>query len=329
MKVQCLQWRLSESKEHGGMAIFELAFVEAGAALSPSVVRAPAAGMRAACSSALSVSVRNFRARFSLHRKSDFLRSEAAAVLKQLGNLYLDVSRMAGVTNPVSALVYGLDDAAYDKLAGMLPESMAERIVALPKAIAGAFETPWSKYRNIDGTYRAVSTMRGGPLNEAVVTSLLKTMTFALDTPKVQYATATRRQQLVNQEAIGELSRQAALFEAARVAPFVNWRTLESAEDARERIAGALDVEMELTGDDDLYRALSTVRMTVVKSVPPDGTQLPFLVDHHVGKTTPALCLSYELYGTLDRADEIVELNRILHSGFVPGMEKLRVLANV
>lgn len=329
MRVQIMPWRFSESKDHGGMAVFDLTFVKVGASPSPSVVRSPAAGMRAASSAAMTRAKQNFAERFCLKGKPDFLRDEASGVLKDLGNLYLNVGRLAGVANQVSALVYDIEDAVNDPFAGVDALAMAERIVALPLAVSAAFEAPWRKYRNIDGTYRTGSSTRSGPLDEAVTTSLLRTMNFAIDQPEVKYATATRRQQLANQSAIGELARQSALIEAARVAPFVNWRTLEDAEAVRDRIADALDMEMELTRDDDLYRGLAGLRVLVMKSVPPEGAQLPFLVEREICRTMPALCLSYDLYETLDRADEIVALNHVVHPGFIPGMEPLKVLANV
>lgn len=326
MRVQNFSWSLREVRENGGIAVFDLSFGEAGAATAPSVARSAAAGMQAKAESAMEAAKESFASQFCVQGKADYLRDEASLVLDDLGDLYQETSRLAGIATQVANIL-----ATFTDILGRVSDAMeiADSIVSLPRAISSAFEEPWRKYRNIDGTYRGSASMRGGPLEANVVTTLLHTKDFALDTPMVQYATATRLQQIANQSAIGALVRQSAVIEAARVAPFVNWRTLDHAESARDVIADVLDAEMEVTIDDDMFRALFDLRIAVIKSVPPENAQLPYLVEYATNRTLPALCLSYTLYGNIEQEEEIVYLNRLRHPGFIPGGETLKVLTRV
>ncbi|MCD8139448.1 MAG: DNA circularization N-terminal domain-containing protein [Planctomycetaceae bacterium] len=326
IRVQLFTYRQREERAAGGMAIFDIAFGEAGAAPGPTAVRSPAAGMQAAASSATASATRNFAERFTLKGRPDFLRDEAGGVLQTLSDLYIRVGRLSGVASRVETLAYDISTVAHRTDD---PLEFAASIIALPQAISAAFEEPWKRYRNLDGTYRKIPSLRGGPLDAGVTTTLLRTMDFQLDVPRIQYATASRTQQIANQRAIGELARQASMIEAARVAPYVNWRTLEEAEQTRDRLADVLDVEMETTVDNEMFTTLASLRVMVIQSVPPEGAQLPYLVERIPNRTMPALRLAYDLYGNIEKEGEIIYLNHVRHPGFVPGGEPLKVLANV
>ncbi len=53
------------------------------------------------------------------------------------------------------------------------------------------------------------------------------------------------------------------------------------------------------------------------------------IMDYATPVTMPALALSFRLYGTSTRADEVAAINSIRHAGFVPGMETIEVLSDV
>lgn len=329
IRIQILEWSVSESKDALGLAPIVLSFVEASEATYPTATKAASSGMTTAAASAHAAAARGFAAVFSVAGKSDFLRDSAAADAGKASDMFSRIASSNGVPVDVQALAGTLGNAIREATRENDGETVAHALAAIPQAFTAWYEAPFANRRNQDGTYRGTSNFRGGgPLPATAATSLFRALDFTLGIG-VPAETAARRQQAANAEAVAHLTRLSSAIEAARVAPFIDWMTIQEAEAARDRIAETLDLAAEETGSDELFNALTDMRVLVSRTVPPENSQLPYLMEYAPLVTQPTLALAFRLYGASSRADEISLINRIRHPGFVPGMELLQVISDV
>jgi prophage DNA circulation protein len=327
IQVQLRSWSAGESKDSLGLVPIQLSFVEASDPAYPSATRPAASGVDAAAAAGHRAAERGFAEAFSVGGKSDFLRDRAAADAGKIRDAFSRMASSFGVPVDVGRLGQALDSAIFAADRTHDAEIVAGCVAAFPQAFAAWHEAPFVRRRNADGTYRGMGGRGGGPLAEPAVASLFRAFDFSLAV-EVPVETAIRRQQADNSFALARLTRLASAIEAARVAPFVAWRTVQDAEAARDKIADALDRAAAGTASDELYAALTDLRVLVSGAIPPEESQLPSLMDYMPAVTQPTLALAYRLYGNADRADEIAAVNRIRHPGFVPGMAPLQVVSD-
>lgn len=329
IRVLVRDWSEKEEKSRLGMAVFSMSFVVANKSTYPTAQRNASARVPGLGASAHSAAGGVFSRHFNVAGKSDFLLNSAISSFGRVGDLFSLISSLSGVSVNSSGLLAKLLDVLAAAAGDGHYAPLADAVAAFPRAITGVFEERHKSSRNADGTYRGIATLRGnGPIEPAAVTSLYSAFEFESEIEAPALNTATRQTQYENAAAIATLTRQSAVIEAARVAPFVNWQTLQEAETARDKIADALEREAWETYDDDLYTVLTDMRTLVLSTVAPDNGRLPSLMDYTLKTTMPSLALSHTLYGTANKADELVSINGLRHPGFFPGGEAVRVLSN-
>lgn len=329
VNVLIREWTLTEEKSRLGLAVFSLSFVEAGQATYPTARRGPASRMPGLGASAHQAAAGSFLRDFSIAGRSDFLFDSAKDSFGRVADLFSMAGALSGVSLNTDTLLSRLLEVLEVVLRKGSAEALPDTVAAFPRAITGFYEDKHKSSRNADGTYRGIALLRGnGPLEPVAVTSLYRAFEFGPEIAEPRLNTATRMTQYTNALAIAALARRSAVIEAARVAPFVNWRMLQEAETARDAIADALEREAWETDDDDLYTALSDMRTLILATVAPDDGNLPYLMDYALVMTTPSLALSHSLYGTADKADELTVINGLRHPGFFPGGETIRVLSH-
>lgn len=328
--VQVRAWSISEEKDRLGLVPISMDFVEASTPAYPSAQRPASFGMDSCATKTHQAAASRFSENFSAAGKSDYLRDCSSEDAECVGAAYSRLSSSCGVPVASKSMQAVLSNLIQTARTEDDVFAIADAVAAFPMAVTAWHEAPWAHRKNSDGTYRGMADFAGGgPLATTAVTSLFRIYGFTLPDSGKTAKTATRRHRIENANALTALTRTTALIESARVAPFVNWATIQEAEAARDRIAYALDMEAETAADDDLFSALLEMRLLVLRSVPPERGQLPSLMRHTPRMTMPSLVLSFKLYGDTGRADEVVRMNGLRHPGFVPGMEPIQVLSNV
>ncbi len=330
VRVQLRTWQLGENKNRLGLVPFKLNFVEASTQTYPTARRSAASGMGSFAGKAHQLAAEAFSQAFAVAGKSDYLRGCVEDDVQKIGSLFSRMCSSFGIPIDSSSLLSMLIESVVNASDEDDNFAIADAVAAFPMAVTAWAEAPWSNRRNADGSYRGASQYNGGgPLEATAVASLFRVYDFDLAAAGITAKTAISRQQADNAAALAQLVRLSAVVESARVAPYVNWTTLQQAESARDRIANALDAEMETTESDELYNALADMRILVIRTVPPESGQLPALMDYMPLVTCPSLALSYRLYGASGRAEEIVKINGLRHPGFIPGQVCIQVLSNV
>ena len=130
-----------------------------------------------------------------------------------------------------------------------------------------------------------------------------------------------------NRQAISDLVVTTALARACTVAAHIRWESREEAERALESIQGVLD-DHEITAGDRAYQAIQELRAAAAAVLPPPNTDLPRIATVALEETMPAVLVSHRLYGSIEKADDIIARNGVRHPGFVPGGKQLEVLAS-
>jgi len=109
----------------------------------------------------------------------------------------------------------------------------------------------------------------------------------------------------------------------------IDFESAQEAEILETQVFERIDEVLESTTDDDTYNALYDLRTVVAENLDNRAKSLPLLVEYIPRVTTPALVIAHELYGNVDREQELIDRNRIQHPGFTPGQVPIEVLIDV
>jgi prophage DNA circulation protein len=124
--------------------------------------------------------------------------------------------------------------------------------------------------------------------------------------------------------------RVASIAQGAHMLSLAEFESSELATENRNILFVSLDAVLE-TEDlpDEIFQSLSDLRAQLSLDIDRRAILLPSLLEVTLGEATPALVLSYKLYGDVDAEQSILERNRVEHPAFVPGSIPIRVLTDV
>lgn len=303
MIVNVETWSVHEDVT-GGIATFEMAFVETGEHEFPTSALNPAGIVDAAADAA------------GLAALADFLASWS---IGGVAWTVLDAVAYVGET------VDDIRSAVLGPLAD-LGDSLGEITLALDNLAADAAElvsTPEDLVAGLQGVLAAV-----GDLGDAAIDVFLALTTAAGDPITVAVAdTDADNDAAGNRTALDRIVRRTSLAEAARTSTTLTFASYDEAVELRDVLADRLADEGEASGSADVVDAFANLRGGVVDDLTSRATGLARLRDLTPTRTLPACVLAYELYGDASRADEITDRNRLAHPGFVP-TRSLRVLSS-
>lgn len=120
---------------------------------------------------------------------------------------------------------------------------------------------------------------------------------------------------------LADAFRRAALVELALAATDYQPASYDDAFHLREVVAGALDAEIAIAGDqgeDGVYAAFRTLRAAVVQDLTARGADLAQVRTFTLGGSLPALAVAQRLYGDAARADGLVAQVDPVHPLFMP-----------
>jgi len=128
---------------------------------------------------------------------------------------------------------------------------------------------------------------------------------------------------------IAVLIQMSACINAAGLLAAFDFTSVNEALERRDILLNKLDSLMLDVLDDQLYSALEDLRASVVNDIETRAVNLPRLVDYTPPVSVPALVLSYDLYGRVDREQEIIDRNNIQNPGVIFGGRPIEVLIDV
>lgn len=130
-------------------------------------------------------------------------------------------------------------------------------------------------------------------------------------------------------DSIKTLTQTMAVVSAGYILSRIEYESQTEADELQKEVFDKINSLIE-TGDldDEVVQNLKDLRGSIVADIESRSGTLARLVDYTPKITLPALVLSYQLYGTIDEEQDIIDRNKVEHPGFVPGGEPAEVLLN-
>ena len=309
VEVLCESFSCREETGRGGVAEITISFVPFGANRYPQAATSGSTTTTTAVSTqgtALDVFTRLYGVAGQPGWAVDEAVGEVHSALDFLG-------RVVAVTG-VDVQAVGAFLALVEEVVGAI-----EEIINDPAAVAQAMANAVIQGVVTGGVDTALEIVGGGePPWGLTLTSYAAT-------------TATRQTQQVNQRALLCLMRSTAVAEAVKLAVGNDYDSYDAAAGVRDGLIGAIDAVRAQAGDDgldDIYLAMGGLKAETVSAFR-DIAKLPYLRTVEAPPAVkPTLVLAYELYGDIERAQEIQRRNpAVSHPGFLPQGAGLEVLS--
>jgi len=289
-QVAVLSFRIREGSQDGGLAHFEMEFLEV-AESSQLVVEVDAVGVLASdVATALQVAQEDFLANYDPGIYSagpaGVLAGTVAAVDEALRGLTLGTQELAEVRRRLTRLA---DEAAALLAApAELEAELAALLFLLPGELLAVF-----------GLVPGVRPLGG---------------------------TANRDQERRNYDVLYALVQRLAVVRAVELVAAAKYESYEAAVTARDGVLAPLDLLLGGAGD-AVYGALDELRASVVLTVPGEASDLPHLVEVTLAVSSPSLVLTHRLDGDIDEELALVARNGVKRPGFLPAGRALEVLS--
>lgn len=304
MMVSVTDCRPSESIDQGGRQSWSVTFTQTGKNEQPNIRPDTAAIIDVMADNAIAASENDFAETFSVENLPEFVVADA---LTQISGMLDDTLAIArGMLPDMSILPAFISNAG-----GIL--SKVTQLMRLPTNLAS----------EITGQISAIIGLGNSPLTAF---NSLKSL-FGFAHKSVNRTTPSRIQQDNNRKAVADLTRRAAIIEAARTSASISYESQNQALQVRDVLVDAIEAE-QLTAPDEVFNALADLRTAVVRDINTRAADMARLIPYTPKATLPAVVLAYMIYGDASRDADIVARNNIAHPGFVPGGQALEVLTD-
>lgn len=292
--VDTFEWR--QSSIEGGVARFQVAFLEAGQAAYPALEADHAAQAVAAAAQATGGIRAAFVRGFSVSGLAAVVLEDAAAMVGvAVGDISAEVRNVLATGEQVARWARDATRiAAEARVLIETPSTLADRMLALLGADRLAGLT-WRQWLTIaDWVPQLMAPVTGSGAQAAA--------------------------SLRARAAITALVRQAGVVGAARAAVTSGFTTYDEAIEARAALVRRLD-DVASAADAAEYADITRLRAAVVRAVSDAAPRLPRLMTLDFSQWRPALAVAWDVYGdqpsaVLARASALAARNRLPHPLF-------------
>lgn len=323
-RVVCTRCVVRESVDDGGVARFQLSFLESGEREAPAARTDHFSAVSVASDAALDACLDEFSESFTVTSFPQFV---SAAAEFDIGTSLDAIQAAAPSFSTAENTMGGFMRGALNMLGmgaslALDPMSFLWRTISMSRlGLSGLLGDALGLGYRMGGLLRLLSPASGG--YDAAFSAQRRLWDFFLTaTPAT---TRSRAQQARNTEAVSGLVRRCALIESARLAPVIALGTRDDAVQLRDNLADRLDVEAGLASD-PVYAALQDVRSATVLALSSRAPSLAQVATFVPQGTMPSLVVAYEVYEDHRRDADIVHRNRVRHPGFLPGGQPIEVL---
>ncbi len=287
---------MSESISEGGVARFQIDFRDAPLSAAPTIVQDLSSQVTATAAIALTQNQIEFedgydvdaQPSFATASLSDELTGLTESVEDALRPVVADIQELAKLNVSIDLLI--LDAAALVRLPGEILTRFLDVVLELGDTILNFPK---------DMVLALLDAYDTDPIGDVLGT------------------TATRTQERVNQLALSDALRRALVIQAALMVIDATFETVSEATELRNRITDALDALANTAGD-AAYPSILDLRAAVTQAIPGD---LVLASEHTIHRNVdlPSLVISYQLYGSVDNEQDIVDRNGVQHPAFISG----------
>lgn len=346
LTVMCARGRMGEDKREGGIARFQLEFVDPGDNDVPSATDDTSALADQAGQDGRDALISGFGDGFDAAALPDFAILELAALVARIALAVSSAATTvaAGVAQvTVGPSLTGAKYAVVSTLSGQLllagqgqvsevsaaRYALAAKASAIEAAAADLLTTPKDLATAYADLMETIPGMASDPAR--AFAGLMSLTGFGAAETPIPPATASRAQEALCQTALIRLTCQLAGVEAARAAAGMTFDSYDEATAVRTELCDQLDVLMTAAadaGDDGAFQALQTVRLAAAADITARGGSLARLTTIQLATPQPALVVAFRLYGDAALGDDVAARNAIPNPGFLPAEVPLEVLAS-
>lgn len=308
IRVQVVEWSVSESTRDGGIAIFSITFTDPGVKDSPTITIDTQAQVDAKATLAVAEVEQSFADRFKVRGYPAFVSDAATGLLTSGYDAILSAGKaISGVAGSIDNFSKDVSDAVSNistavNAPGELASSVTNMIATLD-SISDSVEGAIYRYKTLFG--------------------------YGEDLKTVPETTPARKQQAANQSAITGLITKTAIIETARSSSQLDFDSLQNAVSFRDELAAQLDgILQDPNTTDTEYQAVAALYSAMITDINERGANWPRIAEYQPTVTVPALVIAHILYGDALMESDLVSRNNIAHPGFVPGGNPLEVLVN-
>lgn len=327
MLAHCDECKRDASKDKLGYIAFDLSFVREGAGTVPFSVSALGAFASGAASSLFGPLAAAFAALFRGLGVASFVQESAQETVRDIAATIDAVRAQTPVAAGTGAQMARLTQILYDDAASLT--AAGARADVWTRTAYRSTATDVSTEPLVRAVWDAVESLREGAEPERGREAMAALASFGDDLEEIPPATASRRTEAQNRDALATVLRVAAMaqmIEAIVLTVFADRRAaIQARADVSELIGAELD-RLSSMGDatQPLWDGLADLRGRAVEMLSRSVADLAPVLTLESSVEMPALWWANRLYGDAARADEIADRNRAIHPLFMaPRIEAL------
>lgn len=317
LKVICQSCACSESEEEGGIARFSLTFREAGTRDFP----AKATDFKDQVGGIIDNSIKTVKGVF-------------AEIFSLVGPAWIK----AAAVGDFKAALGMMQSVVKVMPSPFSPQAVAQVTATINKALKRAEDIvnkgPGAIAEELEKSLTDLAKRYAEDKKKDIVDITDELIKFGTDRQKygqrleeTEPTTEGTQTEANNRNAIKELMQKMAISTGIKTALNAEYYSYEDAIITRDRLLGGVDILMEYSNNSTEYQALRQLYVNTYEGFKLLGSDLNHVVDIPVPiDSASSLTLAYDLYGDLDRADEIANKNTVANPLFPPSGDTLKVL---
>ena len=289
LTLQVGDWKVKETKNEGGIAIFSITFEQTGEIKYPVTSSNNIAELNSKADALDESTAQNMNKKY----KTNILSSYKKAIncikdtVKSLKNL---LSPIASLVNMAEQVSKDLNDIQAEAMS--LARSPLTLVYNLQNAIKSIQNIP-EYAKDIMKSYSALNKVFSEYFSE---TKEPTTKAEILDK--------------ANNQSMKQLLCLTIAGAMARTAAEMKFTTYVEAEETKELIGEIIDNIISETDDDDVYNNAVDLKIALPKVLPPEDQDLKNIVLYQVKNTIPSIVLAYDIYGNLESEQDILDRNK-------------------
>lgn len=302
LSVQVGEYSLSETVSEGRMARFTVQFFDAGVPKFPEQKVDAVESVLSKADDLLGSAQSAFEDVFSVLNSPARVATAAANVVSDAADAVDNIAKTVGTSaQAVADVAFAIRNIKAD-INNILrtPDVLAQRFRDAFDLLFDAVEDNKDLSRALSGN---TSSFAGDPI-------------VGMDTPTSQKIQG-------NQLAVENMIVEYSVANQAKAAIQGNYISVDESIEIRELLGLDVQNHLEDISDDDVFQNIEDLLVLSREGLPPQN--LGQLIQVTPIATIPALVLAHDLFGNIDKEDEIVEQNNIDHPGFVPGNQVVEV----
>jgi len=340
LTVQVDTYRASEDQRAGGMAAFEMVFLEGGSQPSPVAMPDTASAVLGGSNDLLTAVAGEFEGAYQVANLQDFVPAAAEGLLTGFAAAFAPL--LATPNADLSDVDLALGDLGGNTAAvALVATEIVSDVQGCMTGFADAVTEPNPDGSTTSGTFISASS---GPVTIGAATAavtenssrnlppgisfsrdvtfgLAAFMSYGATMPAVSPTTADRAIQAGNQAAFVQLVQVSAAAAVAQIYADTEFASAQDAEDALSSFIDQLDalaLAAADQGQDALYASLERLSALVTADLTSRAAELPDIVTYVIPGVLPSLALAERLYQDASRANELVARNDVPHPAFMP-----------